>query len=206
VEVSADSLLVTEGHRLSRYWCAGEEWVFCWYEFRVTGPLHFPLDTVMRVPPLPDEETRRDTIFAALRRDRFAERCRASAEFAALLYAWAVGWRGTTRTSPHAAAIAKAIDRMHETLEAPIGIAELAVGASMSERLFRDEFRIATGQAPKRFYEQLRLGLAHELLQLGIYTVSQVAARLGYSSPFHFSRTFKQRYGVAPSVIREQSG
>jgi len=69
----------------------------------------------------------------------------------------------------------------------------------MSERLFRDAFRDSTGESPKRFYDSLRLTMAHDLLRLGIHTVSEVAARLGYSSAFHLSKAYKQRFKIPPS-------
>ncbi|OGV66305.1 MAG: hypothetical protein A3K19_20025 [Lentisphaerae bacterium RIFOXYB12_FULL_65_16] len=202
LEVGPASLLVLEGHRLRRYWCAADRWHFRWFEFTVTGSLHFPLNRVMHVPAEAADEVAFRELFAALRRETAADRCVATAAFALLVYRWVARWRGERHVSPHAERIARVIDLMHEDLGGRCTIAELAAEAGMSERLFRDAFRAATGQSPKRFYDNLRLSMAAELLRLGIHTVSEVSERLGYSSPFHLSRAFRQRFGIPPSRLR----
>ena len=67
---------------------------------------------------------------------------------------------------------------------------------------FRQVFAALTGQAPKRFYDGLRLEYGRGLLRLGIHKVADVAERLGFSSPFHFSRAFKKHFGKPPSEFR----
>ena len=41
-------------------------------------------------------------------------------------------------------------------------------------------------------------------LQKGTYNVTQVAYHLGFNDAFHFSRSFKQRFGIAPSEVQAQ--
>jgi AraC-like DNA-binding protein len=50
----------------------------------------------------------------------------------------------------------------------------------------------------------MRLEQAYSLLQLGAYSVSEVAARLGYANPFHLSKAFKTHFGMAPSKVSEK--
>jgi AraC-like DNA-binding protein len=49
-----------------------------------------------------------------------------------------------------------------------------------------------------------RLALAADLLREQGATVGQVAARVGYTSPFTFSTAFKRHYGVSPRRHRER--
>ncbi len=81
-------------------------------------------------------------------------------------------------------------------------VAQMACEAHMSERNFRLAFAAVTRQSPKRFYDRLRLRTAEELLRQGVYTVAQVGDRLGFSSPFHFSKAFKQCFGYPPSKAK----
>ena len=85
----------------------------------------------------------------------------------------------------------------------PVSVSKLARQAGMSERWFRSIFREITGQSPKEYYDILRLDTAAELLRMGRANVTQIAQRLGFSSPFHLSRAFKTRHGLSPSVYRK---
>ena len=90
---------------------------------------------------------------------------------------------------------------MHDRLNEPWSVPEMARVAHMSERNFRKIFRDVTGQPPKQFYNQLRLSFARQLLARR-YNVAQTADALGFSSPYHLSREFKAFYGIAPSKVR----
>ena len=54
------------------------------------------------------------------------------------------------------------------------------------------------GCGPARLVELVRLARAAVLLQAAV-GVGQVATRIGYANPYHFSRRFTRAYGVAPS-------
>jgi AraC-like DNA-binding protein len=49
---------------------------------------------------------------------------------------------------------------------------------------------------------RLKMNVATERLQDPGTLVKQVAAELGFSDPFHFSRVFKSVFGVAPETFR----
>jgi AraC-like DNA-binding protein len=49
----------------------------------------------------------------------------------------------------------------------------------------------------------LRLSRARELLERGELSISEIAARLGYTSPSNFSRAFRARMGMSPAEFRK---
>ncbi|TCC50399.1 helix-turn-helix domain-containing protein [Kribbella pittospori] len=51
-----------------------------------------------------------------------------------------------------------------------------------------------------------RLARSYDDLLFGSDPVGVVARRWGFASPAHFSRVFRERYGVAPVVLRRQRG
>lgn len=73
----------------------------------------------------------------------------------------------------------------------------LARKLGTSYRHFRRLFQEATGLPPGQYLLNLRLNQAKRLLST--LPIAEVAARVGFSDPFYFSRLFKKKVGVAPS-------
>jgi AraC-like DNA-binding protein len=46
--------------------------------------------------------------------------------------------------------------------------------------------------------------VAAQRLQDSDALIKQVSARLGFTDPFHFSRTFKRVFGLSPEAFRQQ--
>ena len=57
-------------------------------------------------------------------------------------------------------------------------------------------------QSPYQFLMRLKMNHAAEWLQQPGAMVKQVAERAGFGDPFHFSRAFKNVFGVAPDIFR----
>jgi len=83
-------------------------------------------------------------------------------------------------------------------------INEMAEYCNLSANQFRRRFYDATGLAPKRYLDQLKLQLAAELLCGSRLSITAIAARLGYRDPFHFSRRFRQIMRQSPQNYRQQ--
>jgi len=69
------------------------------------------------------------------------------------------------------------------------------IDASYLSRLFK---RFA-GESPYQLLTRLKMGLAAELLLTQDTTIKDVAGRVSYEDPYHFSRVFKALHGVSPS-------
>jgi len=84
----------------------------------------------------------------------------------------------------------------------PVPLAELAAAGSVSgvqlSRLFRGRF----GVGPVTAVELLRLGRAESLLLRSNSPIARIAADCGFADPYHFSRRFRNVYGVSPSGFR----
>jgi len=201
LELTPGSLLVVERAAIRRYRTHADRWQFWWFEFTLSGPLPFPLYRLLQIAPQAGDRREFSAIFAGLRRETYLHRSLASAAFNRLMYRWLTSWEGTLRRSPHSATIKAVIAAMHARLAENWTVAAMAEFAHLSERRFRQVFRQETGQAPKPFYDHLRLTMAREMLRQGIYNVREVAARLGFTDAFHFSKVFKQFCGAPPSRI-----
>jgi AraC-like DNA-binding protein len=196
--VEKDSLIVFDLGRVQRYRCAADSWTFWWFEFRSSSAPPCRLETVMRIAPHVEDESSFREVFRALRRRDPIQRAIASAGFTLMLHRWLAQRKDLAPQSPHADRMRRVIDLMHERSERGWPVKDMARHAHMGERRFRQVFRTTTGESPKRFFERLRLEKGRALLQLGIYTVKEVAGRLGFSSQFHFSREFSKHFGSPP--------
>lgn len=77
-----------------------------------------------------------------------------------------------------------------------------AVGYSSSR--LSHLFSAYIGQSVADHVRSLRMARARDLLEVTDLTVSEVARRVGYGDPAHFSRAFKRSERVSPNAFRER--
>ena len=58
------------------------------------------------------------------------------------------------------------------------------------------------GTTPSKYIRDYRMGIAKQLLQEPGASINTVSAAVGYPDPFHFSKSFKQTFGISPSEYR----
>lgn len=84
----------------------------------------------------------------------------------------------------------------------PLRLAVIARRVHVSEQHLCRLFKRSIGESPLHCAQLLRLEQAGSLLDRTELSVAEIAERLGYSSQFHFSRSFKQGYGLSPTAYR----
>lgn len=80
-----------------------------------------------------------------------------------------------------------------------ISISNIADSLNLDRSYFSTLFRRSTGKSPQEYLLNYRLNKAAEMLAIGALKSGEVGKACGYSNPFHFSKIFKQRFGVSPS-------
>jgi AraC-like DNA-binding protein len=79
-------------------------------------------------------------------------------------------------------------------------IIQLAETMNLSERQFRRKLKQKTGLRPAEYMREIRLLKAEYFLKNNTYsTVAEVCYTVGFSTPKHFSKIFKERFGKNPS-------
>ncbi|MGB0958734.1 MAG: GlxA family transcriptional regulator [Halocynthiibacter sp.] len=90
------------------------------------------------------------------------------------------------------------IQTMEENIEEPISPSLLAKDVGMSTRQLERLFRRYLNRSPKRYYMELRLQKARNLLMQTNMSVINVALACGFTSPSHFSKCYRSRYDTTP--------
>ena len=81
---------------------------------------------------------------------------------------------------------------------------ELAARCGISTRSLNRRFRAALGTTPLAFLQEARTAAARELLRASNLGVAEIAARCGFGSASHFSRSFTAHAGVSPQDYRRR--
>jgi AraC family transcriptional regulator, glycine betaine-responsive activator len=94
--------------------------------------------------------------------------------------------------------LAGVVHRMEAAIEEPVSPVLLAEEAGMSSRQLERLFRRYLGRSPKRYYMELRLARARNLLMQTDMSVINVALACGFTSPSHFSKCYRAFYRTTP--------
>ena len=103
------------------------------------------------------------------------------------------------------ARLAAAKATLDTDLEEEIALKTLAQDLGMTYETFRKGFQKQFGVPPALYRTQRRIAVACRLLKLTTMTHQRIAAHLGFSDEFHFSKRFKQIVGVNPREYRRQN-
>ncbi|MDO6584560.1 GlxA family transcriptional regulator [Salipiger sp. 1_MG-2023] len=101
--------------------------------------------------------------------------------------------------------LGEVIKKMEAAIEEPISPALLAGQVGMSTRQLERLFRRYLDRSPKRYYMELRLQKARNLLMQTDMSVINVALACGFASPSHFSKCYRAQYATTPYRERGSS-
>ena len=99
-----------------------------------------------------------------------------------------------------------AIDYIHDHIQASLELGSIARAAGLSEFHFARLFKAATGDTPFQFVTRTRMELAKQLLRKTRLPIFEIAERVGYRKPSHFSARFRAVSGCYPDAYRKSAG
>ncbi|WMT43104.1 AraC family transcriptional regulator [Paenibacillus sp. D2_2] len=102
------------------------------------------------------------------------------------------------------AAIEEAVAYIKRNYMNPLTLEELAEIHAMNPKQFSYFFHKHTGVRPIDFVIQYRMERASELLRAGNFPIRDIAVSVGYANPLYFSRAYKKRFGISPSLYAQQ--
>lgn len=99
--------------------------------------------------------------------------------------------------------IKEAINFIEQNFQNDISIEDVAAVCGINRSYLGRIFRANTGRSPQEFLINYRMAKAAELLKLTSLSVGDIGAAVGYENALHFSRAFKNVYGVSPREWRK---
>jgi AraC family transcriptional regulator, glycine betaine-responsive activator len=92
---------------------------------------------------------------------------------------------------------------MEENIEKPLSLEKIAKATGLSRRQIERLFKRDLNCVPKRYYLEMRLRRARELLLQTAMPIMDITAACGFQSPPHFSKCYRNQYGYPPSAERK---
>lgn len=99
-------------------------------------------------------------------------------------------------------AILDAVEAMERHVADPLSLNQLATRSRISPRQLNRLFKDKLGRPAMRYYRDLRLEKARNLLRNSSLSLTEIALATGFSSSAHFSAAFKGKFGHPPSCER----
>lgn len=100
--------------------------------------------------------------------------------------------------------IREAISFIEQNFQNDITVEDIASACSLNRSYFGKIFHDAVGKSPQQFLLNYRMIKAAELLKLSQLSIGEISNSVGYANQLHFSRAFKNIYGVSPSEWRKK--
>jgi len=109
-------------------------------------------------------------------------------------------------SKPHVPkALKESVMLMENNVDEPLGVDELTQLVGISRRQMERLFRRHTGVSPGRYYMELRLTRARQLLQQSSLSITEISVACGFVSSTHFSRSYRRFFGQPPIDARRET-
>jgi len=97
----------------------------------------------------------------------------------------------------------KVAQLMEEHIEKPMSLDAIASATRLSRRQIERLFKRHLDCVPKKYYLQMRLRRARELLLQTAMPIMDITTACGFQSPPHFSKCYRREFGCPPSAERQ---
>ncbi len=101
--------------------------------------------------------------------------------------------------------VREALSFIEQNFQNNISVEDIASFCNLNRSYFGKIFRDAVGKTPQEFLISYRMSKATELLKLTSLPIGSISSAVGYPSQLHFSRAFKNVYGISPRQWRNEN-
>ena len=100
--------------------------------------------------------------------------------------------------------IKEAISYIEQNFQNDITVETIAASCGLNRSYFGKIFHENMGKSPQEFLISYRMSKAAELLKLTALSIADIGNAVGYPNQLHFSRAFKNVYGISPRQWRNE--
>lgn len=90
-----------------------------------------------------------------------------------------------------------------DNVDLPPSLKDLAKKAGINEYKLKRGFKEVYNSTVFGYLADFRMNAAKQKLEAGTQSIAEIAYELGYSSPQHFSKAFREKFGLAPKSVRK---
>lgn len=101
--------------------------------------------------------------------------------------------------------IHEAIEYIEHNFQNNITVEDIAAVCGLNRSYFGKIFKEALGKSPQDFLMSFRMSKAEELLKLTRLSIADIGQAVGYNNSLHFSRAFRNFYGISPREWRNKN-
>lgn len=101
--------------------------------------------------------------------------------------------------------IHEAVEYIEHNFQNNISVEDIAAVCGLNRSYFGKIFKETIGKTPQEFLLSYRMSKAAELMKLTKLSIGQIGEAVGYNDPLHFSRAFKNTYGISPREWRNRN-
>ncbi len=100
--------------------------------------------------------------------------------------------------------IKQILQYIHEHIKEPISLGHIATHFYLSESYIARIFKKEMGESVGDYIQRQKVNVACALLMNSNMTIAQIAAEIGYTTPYYFSTIFSKWMGTPPGSYRKQ--
>ncbi len=192
---AGDAFLIKPGEITVYSADENEPWHYIWVAFEGD------IKKLHELPYVINDERLRDLMTRIDEHDDFGE----STDLYSVAQIWNVIWClcGDSIENSDESYSSAAVNMIKKQYMKNISVQSIADALGLERSYFSNIFRRDTGKSPGQFILEYRMEKAVELLKCEKYSVSVIAASVGYADPFSFSRSFKNYFGVPPQRFKD---
>ena len=101
--------------------------------------------------------------------------------------------------------IQEALSFIEQNFQNEITVEDIVASCNLNRSYFSKIFHDSIGKSPQEFLISYRMSKAAELLKVTELSIRDISNAVGYSNQLHFSRAFKNAYGLSPRQWRNEN-
>lgn len=198
--LSGPSIIFLSCDQIRKYYTHGLFWELNWFEFMANGVAHIPFGQQISLVNEAYSDMLTEIKECIISEDNI--KCNtAAAGFGYLFYKWVSLCKENLTMNKQEKIVSDVLAIMSTRIGENCKVTDFAKETGYTQQYLRKLFLQHVRLTPKQYYSKLKMDASLSMLAKRGYSVKRTAYELGFNDTFHFSRTFKNKFGICPSAV-----